>query len=58
MFVFIRVSFLLHICRDGDDDVDDDADSDDYGDNWASVNHAQCCISVQTGLLSLSLIHI
>ena len=48
MFVFIRVLFLLHICRD--DDVDDDADYDDYGDNWASVNHAPCCISVQTGL--------
>ena len=48
MFVFIRVSFLLHICRDDDDD-DDDAD-DAYDDDWALVNHVQSCISVQTGL--------
>ena len=43
MFVFIRVSFLLHICRDDDDDSDDA-----YDDDWALVNHAQSCISVQT----------
>ena len=40
MFMFVRVSFPLHICRD-DDDADDDADYDDYGDDWASVSHAQ-----------------
>ena len=44
MFMFVRVSFPLHICRDAD------ADYDDYGDDWASVNYAQCCISAQTGL--------
>ena len=46
MFVFIRVSFLLHICRD--DDVDDDADNAYDYDDWALVNHAHSCISVQT----------
>ena len=35
MFMFVRVPFSLHICRD-DDDYDDD-----YDDDWASVNHAQ-----------------
>ena len=40
MFMFVRVSFPVHICRD-DADADDDADYDDYGDDWASVNHAQ-----------------
>ena len=39
---------FLCICRD--DDADDDADYDDFGDDWASVNYAQCCINVQTGL--------